>query len=102
MIKGFYKGLVKEVEQVRHYQNCNGLQAEISKEEYWDQLEALPPLVQGNNYFISGEPLTTDENGTEYFCFYKNKGKYYSIVMTKNGFISFLKKNFKAFEGIQP
>ena len=47
---------------------------ECSKAEYWDALEALPPLRMGPNYFVFLEALTGDIHSVyfkineRYFC----------------------------------
>jgi len=49
--------LWKEIEN-REYDNIIGLRAKVSEEEYYDALEALPPMKMGNNYFIMSEAIT--------------------------------------------
>lgn len=49
--------LWKEIKK-RDYNNILGLKAKISEEEYFDALEALPPLQMGPDWFIMSEALS--------------------------------------------
>lgn len=80
-----YKELSKEISK-RAYQNIVGLQAEITKKEYWHFLEVLPPIPTKNGFFLS-EPLTHDEKGAIHLYFTKHENKYYCEVAPINALI---------------
>lgn len=91
MIKGF-QNLVKEI-NARGYRNISGLTAEISKTDYINQLEVLPPLRMAKGWFVNQEPISSDLNGQVlYYCFWQKDKKYYCTISTLKNFIDFYAK----------
>ena len=50
---------------------------EITKKEYWEMMEVLPPKIMTNKGFLIGEPTTHTKKGALYGYYYKENGKYY-------------------------
>lgn len=55
--------------------------AEITSDWFYHVLEAVPPIDFGRDWFICGEPYSTDGNGKlTYHHFVKYLGKYYVLA----------------------
>lgn len=61
---------------------------EVSKQYYWDALEAVPPAYHKNMVFACGEPYTHNNDGEPVYLFFKaDNGKYWTQLMSKKEFL---------------
>jgi hypothetical protein len=62
---------------------------EVSKEYYWDALEAVPPAYHRNMVFACGEAYTHNDDGEPVYSFFKaDNGKYWVQLMSKREYLA--------------
>jgi hypothetical protein len=80
-----FKELKTEIEK-RDYINIIGLQAEITKKNFFYFLEVLPPIPTKLGFFLM-EPITHNEKGAIHYYFTKINKKYYCEIAPINSLI---------------
>ena len=62
---------------------------EVSKDYYWDCLEALPPAYQKNDVFACGEAYTHNLKGEAVYSFFKkdSEDRYWTKLMSKKEYL---------------
>jgi hypothetical protein len=63
---------------------------EVTKEDYWYSLEAVPPAYHRGGVFACGEAYTHNDDNEPVYSFFKEdeQGKFWTQLMTKKEYLA--------------